>query len=76
MSSSLPVISGRQAIAAFAKLGYAVMRQRGSHVRLINSIRRECRPLTIPLHPELDRGLLRALIRTAGISVEEFTALL
>ena len=76
MSPVLPVISGEKAIAAFGKLGYAVARQRGGHVRLINSERPECRPLTVPLHRVLDRGLLRALIRTAGISVEEFRGLL
>jgi ribosomal 50S subunit-associated protein YjgA (DUF615 family) len=32
--------------------------------------------LTIPDHPELDRGHLRALIRLAGMSVDEFTLLL
>ncbi len=76
MSPPLPVVSGREAIAAFEKLGYGITRQRGSHVRLIHPSRRECRPLTIPLHKELDRGLLRALIRTAGITSDEFTFLL
>jgi hypothetical protein len=28
--------------------------------------------LTVPLHRELDRGLLRGLIRKAGISVDDF----
>jgi hypothetical protein len=32
--------------------------------------------LTVPLHRELDRGLLRSLIRKAGLSVEEFIGLL
>jgi hypothetical protein len=32
--------------------------------------------LTIPDHHELDRGLLRALIRLAGMTVDEFTSLL
>jgi hypothetical protein len=32
--------------------------------------------LTVPLHRELDRGLLRSLIRKAGISVEDFSKLL
>lgn len=32
--------------------------------------------LTVPLHRELDRGLLRALIRKAGLTVEEFEKLL
>ncbi|MEK7587971.1 MAG: type II toxin-antitoxin system HicA family toxin [Patescibacteria group bacterium] len=31
--------------------------------------------LSVPNHKELDRGLLRALIRDAGITVEEFVGL-
>jgi len=32
--------------------------------------------LTVPLHKELDRGTLRRLIRDAGLTVDEFVALL
>ena len=32
--------------------------------------------LSVPDHRELDRGLLRGLIRDAGLTVEEFVALL
>ena len=32
--------------------------------------------LSIPDHRELDRGLLRGLIRDAGLSVDQFIALL
>jgi hypothetical protein len=32
--------------------------------------------LSVPDHRELDRGLLRGLIRDAGLTVDEFTALL
>lgn len=32
--------------------------------------------LSIPDHRELDRGLLRGLIRDAGLSVEDFLKLL
>lgn len=70
----LPVISGREARRAFEKAGWIFNRQRGSHMVLT-------RPgvpfnLTIPDHRELDRGLLRGLIRDAGLAVEEFIALL
>ena len=34
------------------------------------------RHLSIPNHKELGRGLLRGLIRDAGLAVEEFTELL
>lgn len=68
-----PLISGKDCVAALSRLGYEQTRQRGSHVRL------ECQrraPLTVPMHGELDRGTLRAIIKAAGLTVEEFTALL
>lgn len=68
----LPVISGAACIAALAKVGYTVLRQKGSHVRLVCAGRS---PVTVPLHPELDRGTLRSIIRTAEVSVEEFNQL-
>ena len=69
----LPIISGTACIAALAKLGYTILRQKGSHVRLVCPTRP---PVTVPLHHELDRGTLRSIIRTAEISVEEFTRFL
>lgn len=69
----LPIISGTACIAALAKLGYTVLRQKGSHVRLVCSGRPA---VTVPLHHELDRGTLRSIIRTAEISVEEFNRLI
>lgn len=73
--SKLPVVSGRQAVKAFQKIGYEVDRQRGSHIQLRQSSA-PFRRLTVPDHRELGRGLLRALIRDAGLSVDEFVALL
>jgi len=72
--STLPVLSGEKCIKALAKSGFYSKRQEGSHVTL----RRDepfCQ-LVVPLHKELDRGTLRAIIRQAGLSVSEFTKLL
>jgi predicted RNA binding protein YcfA (HicA-like mRNA interferase family) len=69
----LPVISGDEFVKAAARLGYAVERQRGSHMMLRCPGRK---PLTVPRHDELDRKTLRGLIRDAGVSVEEFIELL
>ena len=75
MSSRLPAISGRAAIKAFARIGYTVDRQRGSHVTLVRNSPPDT--LTIPVHrKEIPRGTLRAIIRQAGLSVEEFRELL
>jgi predicted RNA binding protein YcfA (HicA-like mRNA interferase family) len=71
---SLPVISGSDAVKAFQRAGWQVNRQRGSHVVLlkIGSIV----SLSVPQHRELAPGTLRSLIRSAGMSTDEFCALL
>ena len=67
--AGLPVISGNECIAVLRRFGYEVVRTRGSHVRL-RALRH--RPVTVPLHRELDRGTLREILRTAGVTVQEF----
>jgi len=69
----LPVISGREAVKAFEKAGFRFHHQRGSHIILYHA---NGRHLSVPDHKELDRGTLRALIRGAGITVEDFAKLL
>jgi predicted RNA binding protein YcfA (HicA-like mRNA interferase family) len=71
--SKLPVCSGQDAIKAFRELGYEVDHQTGSHIVLRNP---QGRRLTVPNHRELATGTLRALIREAGLSKDEFTGLL
>lgn len=73
--SKLPVISGKIAVRAFEKMGYRVVRTRGSHFRLYHLDPKKS-PLTIPNHKTLGRGLLRRLIRDTEITVEEFIELL
>jgi len=72
----LPVISGRQAVRAFERLGYEVVRQKGSHLRLRHPHDPQRQPLTIPDHQTLKPGLLRRLIRDARLDVAEFVELL
>ena len=64
----LPRISGAEAIKVFEGLGFAVVRQRGSHVVL----RRDDRGCVIPKHRELAIGTLRSAIRQAGITPDDF----
>jgi len=65
-------ISGREAVKRFTRLGYVVVRQRGSHVRPRHPLNGYRHPLTIPLHRELKIGLLLRLIQDAGIDVDTF----
>jgi predicted RNA binding protein YcfA (HicA-like mRNA interferase family) len=69
----LPVCSGADAVRAFQKIGYDVDHQTGSHVILRHPSGRR---LTVPNHRELAKGTLRALIRDAGVTKEQFAELL
>ncbi|SNT25275.1 type II toxin-antitoxin system HicA family toxin [Sphingopyxis indica] len=64
----LPVLSGREVVAALERLGFVQMRQRGSHVIL----QREGVGVVVPLHRELKTGTLAGVIRQAGLSQDEF----
>ncbi len=71
----LPVVSGKEVVKAFSKVGYEVDHQTGSHIILRNK-NPPFRRLTVPNHPEIAKGTLRAIIRQAGITIEEFLKLL
>ena len=71
--SRLPVISGDDFVKAMRKIGYSWDHTEGSHMILLHPSGRR---LSIPRHDELGRGLIRALIRDAGLSREKFTELL
>jgi predicted RNA binding protein YcfA (HicA-like mRNA interferase family) len=72
--SKLPRLSGRDCVKALAKAGFYQKRQHGSHIIL----RRDdpFAQLVVPDHKELDRGTLRAILRQANLSIDEFNALL
>ena len=70
----LPIISGKQAIHCFEKLGYRVTRQRGSHVVLKRETVEGVSGCVVPLHRELAEGTLRGILRQAQVSLEEFLA--
>lgn len=72
--NKLSRISGNECIKALEKAGFQFKRQEGSHMIL----RRDdpFAQLVVPNHKELDRGTLRAIIRQAGLSVDDFSKLL
>lgn len=66
----LPVLYPAEVIKAFKRLGWRVVRQKGSHIILTKS--GHIATLSIPNHPEVARGTLRSLIFRAGLTVEQF----
>lgn len=74
MSGRLPVVSGAEVVRALERLGWQVVRQRGSHVRLRHAERSTF--LVVPLHREVKRGTLNGILEDAGIDRDELRQLL
>ncbi|WXG39338.1 MAG: type II toxin-antitoxin system HicA family toxin [Candidatus Freyarchaeum deiterrae] len=73
--SKLPVVSAQKVVKALSKIGYEFDHQTGSHI-ILRQRDFPHRRLTIPNHKEISRGTLRAIIKEAGLTVDEFVKLL
>ena len=73
--SKLPIVSGKETIKKLEKIGYVVVRKKGSHVRLCPSNNLKLKSITIPLHKCLKFGLLHHILKDANLSAEEFKKL-
>lgn len=73
MSQKPRLVSGRRAVQKFQKVGWTLVRRRGSHMMLTHPEYRWT--LSVPDHRELGFGMLRKLIKQAGMTVERFNAL-
>jgi predicted RNA binding protein YcfA (HicA-like mRNA interferase family) len=67
--------SHRQVIKALTKLGFSVVRQRGSHIILKGSYNGINRTVVVPRHREIAVGTLRGILFQAGITIKEFITL-
>jgi predicted RNA binding protein YcfA (HicA-like mRNA interferase family) len=70
MPPVVPLLRPKQVIRAFQRLGWEVVRQKGSHIILVK--KDHIATLSVPNHPEVARGTLRGLIARAGTPLEEF----
>jgi len=63
----LPPISGRDLIKFLSSLGYEILRQRGSHLRLRKRTVLGEHNLTVPLHKELAKGTLNDILTRVSL---------
>jgi predicted RNA binding protein YcfA (HicA-like mRNA interferase family) len=68
----LPRISGAEAVRALQRLGFEIVRQKGSHIVM----RRGASGCVVPNHRELKAGTLAGALRQSGVSVAEFLSAL
>ena len=65
-------VNGPEAVRALRRAGFEAVRQTGSHLIM----RKDSRTVVVPQHKPIKPGTLKGLIEQAGMTVEEFTALL
>jgi predicted RNA binding protein YcfA (HicA-like mRNA interferase family) len=72
----LPILSAREVVGALQRAGFVVERQTGSHMVLAHDERR--RVAIVPMHAgrDIPTGLLKGILRQAGLSGDEFRGLL
>jgi predicted RNA binding protein YcfA (HicA-like mRNA interferase family) len=75
--TQLPALRGKDVVRALQKAGFVEIRTSGSHHRLKHS-NDPSRLVTIPVHAgkTLKRGTLHGILKQAGLTVDEFVALL
>jgi predicted RNA binding protein YcfA (HicA-like mRNA interferase family) len=65
----LPLLSGRQVVAALERLGFIETHRKGSHVKMRHS---DGRVIVFPYHDEIDRYTLRGALRDASVELDVF----
>jgi predicted RNA binding protein YcfA (HicA-like mRNA interferase family) len=64
--------SHRQVVKALSRLGFGIVRQRGSHIILKGSYKGIARTVVVPRRKEIAVGTLRGILFQAGVTVDEF----
>ncbi len=67
----LKVLSGEDVIKILESFNFAIISQKGSHVKLRRTIKKNNQTLTIPNHKELDKGTLRAIFNQVSKYISE-----
>ena len=65
----LPLLSGRQVLAALTRLSFVEVHRKGSHVKMKHE---DGRVIVFPFHDEVDRYTLRGALRDADIEIADF----
>jgi predicted RNA binding protein YcfA (HicA-like mRNA interferase family) len=63
----LPVVSGKDLLRLLDKLGYTIVRQRGSHVQLRCITPSGEHMITVPLHDEIAPGTLHDILTRVAV---------
>jgi predicted RNA binding protein YcfA (HicA-like mRNA interferase family) len=76
MSRHLPAVSGRQLLRALQRVGFVVLRQKGSHVSMEKRSAEGYWRTIVPMHREIRPGTLSDILNQTCLSKDELAELL
>lgn len=74
--NKVPSLSYTEIVKALQRSGWVVVRQRGSHIRLVKRIGSESLRISVPAHRPVKRSTLAHILKQARMDVDEFLELL
>ena len=75
--SKLPQVSGKDTIKALQKIGFVIVSQKGSHVKLARKTSDQNQTVIIPMHKILKKGTLRnGILKPINVTIDQFVKLL
>jgi len=72
----VPSVNHNRIVAALQRLGFVVVRQRGSHIRMEKRLIDETLKITVPAHRPVKRSTLSHILKQAAVSLDDFLAAL
>ena len=69
LGMKLPILSGREVLAALKRMGFKEIHRKGSHIKMQHP---DGRKIVFPFHDEVDRYTLKGALKDAEINIEEF----
>ncbi len=68
----VPSENGDRIVAAFERLGFTVIRQRGSHIRMEKTLPDRILRITVPAHRPVKRSTLSHILKDAEVGLQDF----
>lgn len=70
--SKVPSENYDRVVSALGRLGFSVVRQRGSHIRLQKQLADRRIKITVPAHLPVKRSTLSHILKQAEVSLDDF----
>ncbi len=74
--TKLPLLSAHKVIKALSSIGFQVVSQKGSHIKMKRKTSNRTLTVIIPNYTEIPVGTLRSILRQANLTLENFVKLL